>query len=181
MKAELRREIVLEKGVSGYLEEGVLVVKGPKGEVRRRFVHPYIVATVEDGRVVFLARNGSKREKTMIGSFESHVQNMVKGVQQGHIYKLKICSGHFPMTVAVSGNEIVIKNFLGETVPRRAALLKGVEVKVSGTEIIVTSADKEMAGQMAARIEELCRITNRDRRIFQDGCYIVEKAGRGVV
>lgn len=181
MKGELRREIVLEKGVLGHLEGDILVVKGPKGEVRRRFVHPCIVATVEDDRVVFLAKNGSKREKTMIGSFESHVQNMVKGVQQGHIYKLKICSGHFPMTVAVSGNEIVIKNFLGETVPRRAALFKGVEVKVSGTEIIVTSADKEIAGQMAARIEELCRITNRDRRIFQDGCYIVEKAGRSVV
>ena len=55
---------------------------------------------------------------------------------------------------------------------------KGVEVKIAGTEIVVSAADIELAGITASKIENLCRITNRDRRIFQDGCYITQKAGK---
>lgn len=81
------------------------------------------------------------------------------------------------MNVAVSGNELVIKNFLGEAVPRRVEIMQGAEVKVNGEEITVKSCNVEIAGQTAAKIETACRITNRDRRIFQDGCYIFDKAG----
>ena len=82
------------------------------------------------------------------------------------------------MNVSVTGKELVIKNFLGESVPRRVGITPGAEVKIDGTEILVTSPDKEIAGQVASRIENLCRITNRDIRIFQDGCYIVNKGGK---
>ena len=84
------------------------------------------------------------------------------------------------MNVSISGQELIIKNFLGESVPRKVTILPGADVKVNGTEIIVSGSDKEVAGQTAARIENLCRITNRDRRIFQDGCYIIEKAGKSI-
>ena len=116
----------------------------------------------------------------MLGSFESHIVNMVRGVQELYVYKLKICSGHFPMSVSVAGNEVIIKNFLGEAVPRKVDIMKGAEVKVNGEEIIVTSADIEVAGQTAAKIETACKITNRDRRIFQDGCYITQKADKSM-
>ena len=84
------------------------------------------------------------------------------------------------MNVAVSGKEFVVKNFLGETIPRRFTLPEEVDVKINGTDIIVTSVDVEAAGLAAGRIEKVCRITNRDIRIFQDGCYIVEKAGKAI-
>jgi ribosomal protein L6P/L9E len=103
---------------------------------------------------------------------------MVVGVKEMHHYKLKICSGHFPMNVAVVGNEFVIKNFFGETVPRKIQIPKGVEVKVNGNDVSVASADLELAGMTASRMENMCRITNRDIRRFQDGCYITEKPGR---
>ena len=85
------------------------------------------------------------------------------------------------MNVAVSGEEIVIKNFLGESVPRKVGLVKWTEVKVDGNEITISSVDKEKAGLMAAKIENLCRVSNRDIRIFQDGCYITHKAGKDLV
>ena len=48
---------------------------------------------------------------------------------------------------------------------------------IKGDIIIVEGIDKELAGQTAARIEQSTRITNKDRRVFQDGCYITDKAG----
>lgn len=180
MKDDLTREIELKSGVTAQLEGDLLKVKGPKGEVSRVFVHPKIRISIDGNKVVLFSAKATKREKTMMGSFESHIQNMVNGVQEPYVYKLKICSGHFPMSVSVAGNEVVIKNFLGEAVPRKVEITKGAEVKVNGEEIIVTSADIEVAGQTAAKIESLCRITNRDRRIFQDGCYITQKADKSM-
>ncbi len=180
MKEDIIREIHFDKGVHAALARSVLTLKGSKGEVSRDFRHPRIGILIEAEKIILSAMNGTKREKTVIGAFESHITNMVKGVTEPFVYKLKICSGHFPMNVAVVGQEFVVKNFLGEAVPRRTGLVKGTTVKIEGTEILVTGCDKELAGQMAGRIEQLCRITNRDRRIFQDGCYMVDKAGKGV-
>ncbi len=167
-------------GVSAQLRGASLKVKGPKGEAERVFLHPKLNLSLEGNKIVLEAPKGTKREKKMVGSFSSHIKNIIKGVQEPHFYKLKVCSGHFPMNVSVSGQEFVIKNFLGESVPRKVLLPKGVEVKVSGTDITVSGADKELAGQAAAKIESLCRITNRDIRIFQDGCHITHKAGKDV-
>jgi large subunit ribosomal protein L6 len=105
---------------------------------------------------------------------------MIKGATEGHVYKLKVCSGHFPMNVAVAGKDFVVKNFLGEKKPRQVAIKEGVDVKVEGEIVTVESCDKELAGQTAADIETLTRITNRDLRIFQDGIYITEKDGKPV-
>ena len=178
MKDDIVREVLLEQGVSATYTGTMLRVKGPKGEVERELFHPRVMISVEGGKVMLKVTKGTKREKMMVGSFKAHIVNMVKGVQEAHTYLLKICSGHFPMTVTVAGQDFVIKNFLGEAVPRKVALVKGVDVKVKDTDVIITSTDKEKAGLMASKIENLCRITNRDRRIFQDGCYIVTKSGK---
>src|SRR3989338_3424734 len=133
-----------------------------------------------DMDVVLFSKRATKREKKDVNSFAAHIRNTVKGVQTPHVYRLKICSGHFPMSVAVSGQEFVVKNFLGESVPRKFLLPKGVKVKIEGTEVMVESADKEIAGLTASKIEQLCAIKGRDLRIFQDGCYIVHKAGKDI-
>ncbi len=180
MKEAITREIVLGDGVSASVQDGVLTVKGPKGEVAKPFVHPKVELRVEEVKIVLHVDKGTKREKTIIGSFASHITNMVQGVQEPFEYKVKICSGHFPMNVSLSGQELTIKNFLGESVPRKVTLPQGADVKIDGTDITITSPSKEIAGLTAAKIESLCRITDRDRRIFQDGCYITHKAGKEV-
>ena len=180
MKNDLKVEIATGEKVQAEVVGTILKVKGPKGEVERNFAHPKIKVAVASGKVIISSSKATKKEKKILGAFEAHIQNMVNGVAEPFVYKLKICSGHFPMSVSVSGREVVIKNFLGETVPRRVGFSAGVDVKINGTEIIVTGADRELAGQTAAKIENLCRITNRDRRIFQDGCYITHKGGIAV-
>ena len=105
------------------------------------------------------------------------MNNMIKGVTEGFTYTLKALYSHFPMTLAVKGNELVVNNYFGERVPRSAKILNGVEVKVQNkTEVIVSGIDKEAVGQTAANIERSTTVKKRDRRVFQDGIYLIEKA-----
>jgi large subunit ribosomal protein L6 len=75
-------------------------------------------------------------------------------------------------------NVLVVKNFLGEKVDRRIKLVEGVDVKVDKEIIELESHDREKAGQCAANIEKGTRVRNKDRRVFQDGIFIIEKPGR---
>ncbi|MBW2991956.1 50S ribosomal protein L6 [Candidatus Woesearchaeota archaeon] len=174
----LSEEIEIPDGVEVFVSGNLVSVKGPKGENKRNLANPKVKIEKKDNKIVVSAKKATKREKRDIGTFKSHITSLVKGVSEPFVYKLKICSGHFPMNVTATKEELKVKNFLGETVPRVLKLREGVDVKVEGDSVIVESVDKEAAGQTAADIEQLTRITNRDRRIFQDGIWITEKCGK---
>ena len=84
------------------------------------------------------------------------------------------------MNVSLNNDELQIKNFFGEKIPRILKIKEGADVKVEGEIITIESMDKEKAGQIAADIETLTKRSGFDRRIFQDGIYIIEKAGKEV-
>ena len=147
--------------------------------ITREFRHPRIeVRDSTDGMEVF-CNLPRRKEKALAGTWAAHLTNMVRGIDSGFEYKLKAVYSHFPMTIKVQGNEMTITNLFGEKVPRVAALPWSpgeVEVKVANkTDITVIGADREKVGQTAANIERACRIKKRDRRVFQDGIYIVSK------
>ena len=114
----------------------------------------------------------------MINTITAHINNMVKGVQEKFEYKLKICFSHFPFSIEIKGDEAIIKNFLGEKIPRKLKI--SGEVDINKDIITIKSVDKELAGQIAANFEQATRIKSKDKRVFQDGCYIISKDGRGV-
>lgn len=177
-KGKIVREIEMPDGVAAALNENFLSIKGSKGEVKRELKGHNISVKIDNKKILLESGRGTKEDKKIIGSLTAHIKNMVKGSLHGHIYTLKICSGHFPMNVSIAGNKLVVKNFLGEKVPRVLQLKNGAEVKVEGDLIHVTSASKEIAGQVAADIEQLTRRPGYDTRIFQDGCYIISKDGK---
>jgi large subunit ribosomal protein L6 len=171
----LKSEIAIPQGVTVTEKHGVFHVKGPNGEVTRKLYHETIQYSVSGGEIVVSSKDASKREKTLLYTMVAHVKNMIQGVTEGHSYKLKVCSGHFPMTVAIKGDVLEVKNFIGEAVPRRLKINPHVKVNVEGVIITVEGADVEATGTMAARIEGLCRRPGFDKRIFQDGIYITHK------
>ncbi|MEM4239692.1 MAG: 50S ribosomal protein L6 [Candidatus Woesearchaeota archaeon] len=178
MKLNIEEVLELPQGVTIAIEHGTAKIKGPKGEIARRMVSPGILISANGQKVTLKSKKATKREKKMLYTFLAHLKNMVRGVQQPWVYKLKICSGHFPMTAAVSGNKFALKNFLGEKVPRECTIPAGVEVKVAGQEITVTGVDRELAGQTAGLLELLTFKSNKDLRTFQDGIYITQKPGK---
>ncbi len=175
---KITKEIELPESISAAFDGSSLLIKGPKNEVRRTFKQHNISIRYDNKKIVLESKSGTKKDKKVMGSLVAHIRNMIRGSIQSHIYTLKICSGHFPMNVSVSNNKLIVKNFLGEKVPRVLHLKEGADVKVEGDLIYVTSPNKEIAGQVSADIEQLIRRPGYDTRIFQDGCYIISKDGK---
>lgn len=177
-KTKLKAEIELPSGVTASMSGLILAINGPKGESKRNIRQHNVKIMLENSRVIFETERSTKKDKKLLGSLKAHVNNMIKGSMHQHNYVLKICAGHFPMTVTVADSRLTIKNFLGEKVPRVLSLKDGAAVKVDGSLIHVTSTSKETAGQVAADIEQLTRRPGFDSRVFQDGCYIIVKDGK---
>jgi large subunit ribosomal protein L6 len=174
---KLRQQVEIPEGIDVTID-GVVIVKGNGNEVKRKLFYPTVEIKKEDNTVVLEPKKFSKREKKIINTFQAHIKNMIKGVQEPFTYRVKVCSSHFPMNVNVDGKTLVVKNFLGEKIPRRSDIREGVNVKIEGDVIVISSPDKEAAGQTAANFEKSTRITNRDRRIFQDGLWIIQKGDK---
>ncbi|MDA1196529.1 MAG: 50S ribosomal protein L6 [Nanoarchaeota archaeon] len=152
-----------------------LTIKGEQGELKKKLHSPLVKCELKGNTLLFSVKNATKRENKILKTMRAHIKNYARGVTQAYVYKVKVCSGHFPMTVEFNNNKISIKNFLGEKVPRTLDIKEGAAVKVEGDIITITSIDKELAAQTAASIENLTKRPGFDSRIFQDGCYIIEK------
>ncbi len=174
-EAKIQQNVEIPKDIEVSVNGKEVSIKGPKGQITKTFPNPNIKIEKEDNMLVISSRKSGKREKKIIGTFKAAINNMITGGQNLHKYTLKICSGHFPMNVSLSNAELTIKNFFGEKYPRKLRVKQGVDVKIDGDLIHVEGIDKERCGQVAADIENLTRRTAYDRRIFQDGIYIIKK------
>jgi len=178
MKKELFQEIEIPEGIETQIQENSITIKGPEGENKKEFNLTNLKFEKKGNKIIIGNKKSTKKEKKLMNTMAAHIKNMIKGVQEKFEYKLKVCFSHFPITVEVKGQEVIIKNFLGEKIPRKSRILEGVDVKVDKDIITVSSSNKELAGQTAANFEAATRITNKDRRVFQDGIFITNKAGR---
>ncbi len=171
-------EIKIPEGTTVQRNGKFLIVSKGKNTIKREFIDPRLKIKVEGDKILIEIPIMTRKEKMQVGTLAAHIQNMIRGVDQPYVYKLKVCAGHFPMNISITGRVMTVKNYVGEKVPRMLELKDGVDVKIDGTDIIVTSPDKECAGQTASTIELLCRRPGFDPRIFQHGIYITEKAGK---
>ncbi|SDX98961.1 50S ribosomal protein L6 [Halobellus clavatus] len=174
-----RVEIEIPDEVSAEVSNLDLTVEGPNGSVTRTLWYPSVSVSVEDDVVVIESEESDAKTNATVGTFESHVSNMLHGVTEGWTYEMEVYYAHFPMQVNVDGDEIVIENFLGEKSSRRTPIRGDTEVQVDGEVVTLTGPSKEDVGQTAADIEQLTRVTDKDTRVFQDGVYITQKPQTG--
>jgi len=165
----------IPEGVAVDLEGKQVSVSGGKGEVARDFGHARVELAMDGGRLRVWAVNPRKREASMVNTISAHVRNMIRGAAEGFTYRMKIVFVHFPMTVRVQAQKVVIQNFLGERRAREAAIVGSASVSVEGEDIIIQGVDIEEVGQTAANIQQATKIRRKDLRKFLDGIYVYSK------
>jgi len=175
----MQTEINIPDEVTATMDRLELTVEGPEGSVTRRLWYPDISVTAEGGSVVIESETDDAKTNSTVGTFESHVTNMIHGVREGWEYDMEVFYSHFPMQVSVQDGEVVIENFLGEKAPRRTPVRGDTEVSVDGEELTISGPNIEDVGQTAADIEQLTRVPDKDTRVFQDGVYITGMPDRG--
>ncbi|MEM5815048.1 MAG: 50S ribosomal protein L6 [Candidatus Aenigmatarchaeota archaeon] len=166
----------IPKDIEIKIEGNRIKVSGPLGEVEKVFKIPKdIKMELKESSVKVFTEKEKRKSKAIVGTIAAHIRNMVEGVTKGYVYKLKIVYSHFPISIKVEGDKVIIQNFLGERTPRIAKIVGNTKVEVKGQEVIVSGIDIDAVGQTAGNIEQATRITGKDRRVFQDGIFIVSK------
>ena len=137
-------------------EDGVVTVKGPKGELSQK-VDPSIIVKVEDGQVTFEVDENSpvdyKQKQAFHGLYRSLVNNMVVGVSEGYQKVLELVGVGY--RVSNKGN--LIEFSLGYTHPIFIELPKEVKVETKSERnqnplLILESCDKQLIGLICAKI-----------------------------
>ena len=180
MRKKFETSVKIPEGVECQYENGVLKFKKGEVSLSRKISIPRTEVKIAGNKVNFICEKANKKDVAIIKTNFSHLNNLLKGLDEEFVYKMEICNVHFPMTVKVNGNKVIVSNFLGEKINREANILEGVEVQIKGNQITVSSRDKELAGQTSSNIEKATRVPKKDRRVFQDGIFLVSKAGKEI-
>ena len=169
---EMEKELIIPEKVTVEIDNKIIKVSGPKGQLKKEFKYFFdIKITKKENKVVVSAPSDKRKIKAMIGTIIAHIRNLINGVTEGYTYGMRIVYSHFPVTVKVEDGKVMIHNFLGEKRPRIAKLVGDTKVEVKGQDVILTGTSKDDIGKTCSNIEQACRISKYDRRIFQDGIY----------
>lgn len=172
---EISRTIQVPEGVTVSLDGQKITVKGAKGTLTRDFSHFAVLLNADASTVRVWAEWPRKKEAALVGTINSHIQNMITGVQKGFTYKIKIVFSHFPISAKVQDKTVLIENFTGERRARKAKIIGDVKVKVEAEDILVQGLNLEDVSQTAANIETATRVRRKDPRVFLDGLYVYER------
>lgn len=160
--------VSIPEGVEVRIDGQMLSVKGPRGELSRTL--PLVLSAEISEKSIEIKGN----DKSLVNTLTAHLKNMIKGVTEGYKLKMKIVYAHFPISLEVKGNDVLIKNFLGEKLPRSTKIIGDTKIEVKGQDVTVSGPDKEAVYATAANLRNATKIKQRDPRVFQDGIYIVE-------
>ena len=142
--------IELPKGVETTLTDLTVSVKGGKGNLQLE-LHRLVGVTQDGGVLQVIAKDATRQAKAMSGTFRSLVANMVVGVSEGFQKKLELQGVGY--RAKAEGNNVNLT--LGFSHPINYALPEGVTAETpTQTEIIISGADKQRVGQVAAEIRD---------------------------
>ena len=169
------RELTVPEGVTVINENGIITVKGPKGELSLT-LNPNIEVKVEENIVKVTRNSEIKTTKQMHGTTNALIANMIKGVKDGYEKALEIIGVGYRFVL--KGN--VLEVSAGYSHKVNLEIPKGITVEsVSATEINVKGIDKEAVGKFAAEIREVRKPEPyKGKGIRYKGEYVRRKEGK---
>ncbi len=170
-----KRPIPIPKGIEIKFNKGLLIVKGPKGELKRQ-IHPDIDIDIQSDKILIFVKNRSKKSKALHGLFNALIWNMVKGVTEGFKKGLEIVGVGY--RAELQGKQLILH--LGYSNPIKFDLPVGIEAHVERNKIVISGIDKEIVGQTAANIRRLRPPEPyKGKGIRYENEIIIKKAGKG--
>ena len=145
-----RMPITVPNGVTVSISEDAVKVTGPKGELSCP-VKLDITVTQQDNILTVTRPSDNKDHRSMHGLTRSLVANMVQGVSQGYEKYLEVVGVGY--RAEQNGDNLTLRigySHLVEVVP-----LPGISLSMEGARIKVSGIDKEVVGEMAARIRRI--------------------------
>lgn len=171
-------KVKLEDGVEVKKEGDEVIVKGEKGELKVPIKYNFLSVNIDaDKRLIIVeCKRDVDAQKEQAGTLAALIRNAIKGVKEGYKAELALVYEHFPASIKLQDNQLVVENFMGSRGKIIVPFPKDkVSVKVNGTNITVEGIDRYWVGQVAASFEQKVRPVGKDRRVFRDGIYIVKK------
>lgn len=175
----LKQEIVaIPEGCKVEIADKVLKITGKKYTRMLNLKHFNLTFLSEDDSIKVCLWNGTSREQSKVNTCASIIRNAMNGCMKGYSFTLRAASIHFPISIELEENAVVVKNFLGEK-HTRVFKLQGEDTIVEEGEdkdsFIIKGSCLEDVSQSAANIMNDCKVKNYDRRVFLDGIYVVKK------
>jgi large subunit ribosomal protein L6 len=144
--------VAVPSGVNITLNDGEVLVKGPKGELRQAILSTVVNVKLEDGKVVVERKGEAREHRAAHGLTRTLIANMVEGVSKGYRKSLEIQGVGF--RAAKSGEKLNLS--LGFSHPVVFEAPRGIALSVEGqNKIHVDGIDKQAVGQVAAEIRSL--------------------------
>ncbi len=146
-----RMPITIPSGVTVTIEKSRVKVTGPKGELSRA-INPEMSVTQQDNTLMVTRPSDDREHRSQHGLARSLIDNMVTGVSNGFEKQLEIVGVGY--RAEKSGEKLVIRVGYSHTV--EVEPLPGITFSVEGNNRIkVSGIDKEVVGEMAARIRKI--------------------------
>lgn len=173
-----KKPIQIPEKVEVKIENGVVKVKGPKGELSYT-PHPQTKIEIKDKEITVSRPSDKKFFRALHGTTRQIIANMIKGVSEGFVKELEIIGTGY--RVRKEGTKLVLH--LGFASPKYYTPPPDVKVEVEGeNKIKVSGIDKQKVGQVAAEIRAIKPPEPyKGKGIRYVGEYVRKKAGKAGV
>jgi large subunit ribosomal protein L6 len=146
-----KQPIAIPANTQVTVSDSTVSVKGPKGELSKKYASSAISVVVEGTEVIIAPLKETRESKSLWGTTAAHIKNMVKGVNEPYTKRLILFGVGYK--AEVKATNLVMA--LGFSHPVIVEIPKGLTVTTDKEGITVVGPDKEMVGQFSATVRSL--------------------------
>jgi large subunit ribosomal protein L6 len=173
------KPVSIPSGVTFNFANHKVSVKGPKGELHQS-IDPDFAIKQEDGSITVERPTEQKRHKSMHGLYRALIANMIEGVSKGYKHQLELVGVGYKATAQSNVLELSLgySHNVFLAIPSEIKV-QAIQEKGQNPTIILEGIDKQLIGQVAAKIKSLRKVEPyKGKGIRFTGEFVRRKAGK---